>query len=335
MKLLIFPPIDTERLRRIAGVAAEIGGSAVNAANEAEALREIVDSDAFFGRVSAALLSRAGRLRWIQAPTASLEHYLFPELVAHPATLTNMRGLFNDCIADQVLGYITCFARNLHLYIRRQKSGQWAPIGDESSRVEFQYGAGKQTPIDRAHRQLTGATLGVVGLGGIGAEIARRGLACHMDVIAVDPLVTTPLPGMRAVWPVRQLHELLAASDYVVIAAPHTPETAGWFGREQFAQMRSSAYLINIGRGAIVRLADLTAALQEGVIAGAALDVCETEPLPAEHPLWQMDNVIITPHVAGMAPQIAERHLCVLLDNMRRFASGKSLLNVVDKHKWY
>jgi len=335
MKLLIFPPVEPERLSRIADAATAVRCAAINAASDTEAVQEVVDADAFFGRVTPALIERGRRLRWIQAPTASMEHYLFPELVEHPATLTNMRGLFNDCIADQVLGYITCFARNLHHYIRRQKTGRWAPIGDESSRVEFQYGAGKQTPIDRAHRQLTGATLGVVGLGAIGAEIARRGLACHMDVIAVDPVACTPLPGMRALWPVEQLHDLLRESDYVVIAAPHTPDTAGMFGHAQFAQMRRTAHLINIGRGAIVRLHDLTEALQSGVLAGAALDVFETEPLPAEHPLWQMENVILTPHVAGMAPQIAERHLQVLLDNLRRFAAGESLVNVVDKHKWY
>ncbi len=299
------------------------------------ALREITDADAFFGRMTPELLSRAQRLRWIQAPTASMEHYLFPELVAHSAVLTNMRGLFNDCIADQVLGYITCFARNLHLYIRQQKSGVWEPVGGEKTRTGFQYGAGLQTPLDLAHRQLTGATLGIVGLGGIGAEIAARGLACHMRVIAVDPARTEPLTGMAALWPIGQLPGLLAESDYVVIAAPHTPETAGLFGREQFRLMKRSAYLINIGRGAIVRLNDLCAALTAGEIAGAALDVFETEPLPPDHPLWQFDNVILTPHVAGMAPLIAERHLNVLLENLRRFAAGEELLNVVDKRRWY
>ncbi|HVU86216.1 MAG TPA: D-2-hydroxyacid dehydrogenase [Pirellulales bacterium] len=334
MKLLISPAVEPARFSKIESTVAGLG-TVVNAADDAQALAEMADADAFFGRITPALLARGERLRWIQAPTASMEHYLFPELVEHSAVLTNMRGLFNDCIADQVLGYITCFARNLHLYIRRQTSGRWEPVGGEQTRTGFQFGAGLQTPIDLEHRQLTGATLGIVGLGGIGAEIAARGVACHMRVVAVDPARTEPVPGMEALWPINELPCLLSESDYVVVAAPHTPETAGLFGRAQFQQMKPTAYFINIGRGAIVRLADLCAALRAKEIAGAALDVFEVEPLPPEHPLWQFDNVILTPHVAGMAPLIAERHLQVLLDNLRRFAQGKELLNIVDKRRWY
>jgi phosphoglycerate dehydrogenase-like enzyme len=334
MKLVIHPPVEDERAAKINAAMAGVA-TIVNASDEAAASDEIADADAFFGRITPELLARARQLRWIQAPTASMEHYLFPELVEHSAVLTNMRGLFNDCIADQVLGYITCFSRNLHHYIRQQKSARWEPVGGETTRVGFQYGAGRQTAIDLTHRQLTGATLGVVGFGGIGREIAARGLACHMRVVAVDPLPGEPLPGMDGLWSSDQLPRLLAESDYVVIAAPHTPETAGLFDRAVIQQMRRSAYLINIGRGAIVRLDDLCASLTAGEISGAALDVFEIEPLPPDHPLWQFDNVIITPHVAGMAPQIAERHLHVLLANVRRFAAGKDLLNVVDKRRWY
>jgi phosphoglycerate dehydrogenase-like enzyme len=127
----------------------------------------------------------------------------------------------------------------------------------------------------------------------------------------------------------------LAASDWVVIAAPHTPETRQMFRRRQFQSMRPTAHLINIGRGAIVSLDDLAAALEAGEIAGAALDVFEQEPLPPEHRLWRLPNVIITPHIAGYAACIAERHLEVLLDNVRRFVAGEPLRNVVDKRRWY
>ena len=333
MKLLIFPAVVPERLARIAAVAGP--RAAVNAADEAAAQRKIVDADAFFGRITPDLLQRAKRLRWIQAPTASMEHYLFPELVEHPVVLTNMRGLFSDCIADHVLGYITCFARNLHHYIRNQALARWEPVGGETARVGFSVGAGMTTDIDRAHRRLAGATLGIVGLGSIGAEIARRGLACGMRVVAVDLLATSGPPGMAAVWKPEKLPELLAESDYVVIAAPHTPETAGLFRGVQFRQMKRSAYLINIGRGAIVNLNDLCDALDAGEIAGAGLDVFEIEPLPADHRLWRFDNVIITPHVAGQAAEIAERHLAVLLENIRRFQAGEELANVVDKRRWF
>ncbi len=278
----------------------------------------------------------ARRLRWVQSPTASLEHYLFPELIAHPCVLTNMRGLFSDVIADQVFGYILCFARNLHRYIIQQMFGHWAPVGGEEARVAFTSGPGVVNAIDRAHIHLSDATLGIVGLGGIGAEVARRALAFDMRVCAVDPVRTEAPAGVEALWPVERLPDLLAVSDFVVIAAPQTPRTAKMFRRAQFQQMKQSAYLINIGRGAIVDLEDLTAALRAEEIAGAALDVFEIEPLPSEHPLWSMaGKVIITPHVAGYSPRIAERHLGVLLENIRRFVRGQPLQNVVNKANWF
>jgi phosphoglycerate dehydrogenase-like enzyme len=154
-------------------------------------------------------------------------------------------------------------------------------------------------------------------------------------VLAVDPLQSEAPPGVAALWKPDRLPDLLRESDFVVIAAPHTPETAKLFRRPQFQQMKRTAYLINIGRGAIVDLADLVAALRAGEIAGAALDVFEVEPLPADHPLWAMPNVILTPHVAGYSPRIAERHLGVLLDNLRRFVAGEPLRNVVNKAMWF
>jgi len=334
MKLLIHPPVEDTRLTRIATESA--GMSVVNAADQQQALAHMPDADAFFGKITLPLLAAARRLRWVQSPTASLEHYLFPELVAHPSVLTNMRGLFSDVIADQVLGYILCFARNLHRYIIQQMCAHWAPIGGEDARVPFTTGPGVVNAIDRAHLHLGDATLGIVGLGSIGAEVARRGLAFGMRVLAVDPLRKEAPPGVEVLWPVECLPNLLAQSDFVVIAAPHTPDTVKMFRRPQFQQMKQSAYLINIGRGAIVDLEDLTAALRAGEIAGAALDVFETEPLPAEHPLWSMaGKVILTPHVAGYSPRIAERHLGVLLENIRRFVRGEPLVNVVDKTRWF
>jgi phosphoglycerate dehydrogenase-like enzyme len=132
-----------------------------------------------------------------------------------------------------------------------------------------------------------------------------------------------------------RLPELLATADYTVIAAPHTPETQGLFDRVLIQKMKPSAILINIGRGAIVKLDDLVASLQAGEIAGAALDVCEIEPLPSEHPLWTMSNVIITPHVAAASPRVPERHLETLVENVRRFVNGEPPLTLVDKRKWY
>lgn len=333
MKLVIFPPVEPDRLLKIGAAAGDM--AVLNATDETEALQVIPEATAFFGKITPRLLAAAPKLRWVQSPTASLEHYIFPELIEHPCTLTNMRGLFSDVIADQVFGYIICFARNFHRYIRQQQQALWRPVGGEEERVSFATGPGVVNAIDRAHLHLADGTLGIVGLGAIGSEVARRGRAFHMRVLAVDPQHTQAPEGVVSVWKPDRLPELLAASDFVVIAAPHTPETEKLFRRPQFRQMKRTAFFINIGRGAIVDLADLVAALSARDIAGAGLDVFETEPLPSDHPLWHMENVIITPHVAGYSPRIAERHLGVLLENIHRFRSGTPLQNVVNKAMWF
>ena len=156
-----------------------------------------------------------------------------------------------------------------------------------------------------------------------------------MEVIAVDLHPVTKPDYVAELGLLDGLDDLMQRSDVVVIAAPITPETRGMISPAQLGLMKPSAYLINIGRGVIVDLTDLTAALEAGEIAGAGLDVFETEPLPAHHPLWQMENVIITPHVAGYSPSIPERHLAVLLDNIDRFVNGEKLRNVVNKKMWF
>jgi phosphoglycerate dehydrogenase-like enzyme len=325
--------VDDGRLAKIRAAAGSM--AVVNAADEREALAEIADADAMFGKITPRLLAAARKLRWIQSPTASLEHYVFPALVEHPVVLSNMRGIYSDVIADHVLGYITCFARNLHVYLRQMPAGEWQPYGGGPILQPFATGPADDHPGNHSHRRLADCSLGIVGLGHIGAEIAQRGAACGMRVLAVDPRRTEVPAGVSALWPTERLDDLLAESDFVVIAAPHTPSTEKLFRRARFEAMRRSAVLINIGRGAIVDLADLTAALEEKLIAGAALDVCEIEPLPADHKLWQMPNLIITPHVAAFSERIPERHLEMTLENIGRFARGEPVLNVVDKAMWF
>ncbi len=333
MKLVIHPAVDTARLAKIEATAPSM--LVVNARDEQEALESIEMADAFFGRLTPELLSRAKQLRWVQCPTASLEHYVFPALVEHPLQLTNMRGLFSDVIADHVFGYVLCFARNLHRYIRQQAEQNWNPIGGEESRVGFVSGPGQVSPMDVAHRHLSDQTLGVVGLGAIGSEIAVRANAFGMRVLAMDPSPQDSPARIDEIFAANDLERMLDQSDYVVVAAPHTPHTEGMFRRAQFQAMNRDAYFINIGRGAIVSLDDLNAALEADEIAGAALDVFEVEPLPPEHPLWKRENVIITPHVAGASPRIAERHLAVFLDNLDRFVHSQPLKNVANKALWY
>lgn len=326
MSLVIHPAIDDSRLETIRAVAGAY--PVVNAATEEEALRSIPEAEAFFGKITPELLARAGKLRWVQSATASLEHYLFPELVDHPCTLTNMRGLYSDVIAEHVFAYILAFSRNLHLYIRQQREHRYEPVGGEAERSNFASGPGVESVIDRAHKHLSGATVGIVGLGGIGTEVATRARAFGMQVLAVDPI-------NPEAWPLERLPDLLAESDWVVIAAPHTPVTQGLFDEAMIRRMKACAYLINIGRGAIVKLDALVTCLRDGAIAGAALDVYETEPLPAGHPLWDMENVILTPHIAGNCTLIANRHLAVVTENLRRFLGGRPLQNVVRKRDWY
>lgn len=333
MKMILCPAVEPARLAQIEAAAGPM--RVLNLPDETAALPEMPDADAFFGKLTPPLLAAAGRLRWVQTPTASLEHYLFPELVAHRCTLTNMRGLFSDVVADHVFAYILCFARNFHRYIRQQTLAHWEPVGGELERANFIVGPGTVSAIDRAHLHLADATLGIVGFGAIGREVARRGQAFGMRVAAVDPLPQAAVPGVEAVWAPDKLPMLLTISDFVVISAPHTPDTARMFGREQFRQMKRSAWLINVGRGAIVDLHALCESLAAGEIAGAGLDVFETEPLPPDHPLWRCDNAIITPHVAGCSPRIAERHQGVLLRNIGRFVRGEPLENVADKTRWF
>lgn len=333
MKLLIYPPLDAERESAVREAA--VGMQVISAPDEAAASREIVDADAFFGKLTPPLLAAATCLRWVQSPTASLEHYLFPSLIAHPCRLSNMRGLFSDVIADHVMACVLCFARNIPDYLRLQAQRRWEPIGGEAARPSNAQGPGVVSSIDRHHQHVADQTMGIVGVGAIGAEIARRAAAFSMSVVGVDPVCRSVDGVIDNVWPTDRLADLLEQSDYVVIAAPHTPQTEMLFRKPQFIAMKSTAVLINIGRGIIVDLADLTAALEEGQIGGAALDVFEVEPLPPEHPLWGMQNLILTPHVAAASPRIAERHIRLLLENVRRFATGLDPLNLVDKRRWF
>lgn len=332
MKIVLFPAFDPARLQLVtdtAGLAHVVNTSDVSAARDA-----IRDADGFIGKITPSLLLSSTRLRWIQAPTAALEHYMFPELVTHPAVLTNMRGIHADPIADQVMGYVLSFARNLHLYVRYQSEHRWSPVGGEDARVTDDTGQATVTAMDRATFTLQSATLGVVGLGSIGRAVARRAVAFGLRIVAVD-LRTDDVPSFVShVWGVGELDRLLEVADFVVIAAPQTPETVHLFDRTRLRKMKEGAFLINVGRGAIVVLDDLVDALRKHVLAGVALDVFETEPLPASHPLWTFENVIITPHVAGYAASVADRHLAIILENIRRFQGGQTLLNVVDKASW-
>src|SRR5580700_1927378 len=273
-----------------------------------------------YGTIPQELLPRAGHLRWLQAPQAAPPAgYYYPELIAHPVQITNFREIYNDHIAAHIMSFVLAFARGLHVYLPQQLRREWRPVPRESG--------------DVVH--LPEATALIVGVGGIGGETARLASAFGMRVIGVDERRPSPPPGVAELHRAAALDELLPRADFVVLTVPHTPETQGFMNRARFQRMKRSAFFINIGRGMTTRLGDLVAALKAGEIAGAGLDVFEEEPLPADHPLWTLPGVLITPHTAGYGPYLDERRFEVLRDNCRRFLTGQPLRNLVDKTRWF
>jgi phosphoglycerate dehydrogenase-like enzyme len=288
------------------------------AADRAVAFRMLPQADAAFGTLDAQLLACAPKLAWLQAPQAAPPAgYFFPELVAHPVQVTNFRGIYNDHVAIHAVAMLLALARGLPRYIRQQSRGEWVRhLADE----------------DVLH--LPESTVLVVGVGGIGAAIARMVRAFGATVIGTDPRRGEPLDGVELFAPAA-LDRLLPEADAVILTLPHTPESEGLIDARRLALMHPRSLLVNIGRGATVRLSDLAEALSKERLGGAALDVFEQEPLPAEHPLWREPRALLTPHVAVVGPYILERRLEVLCDNAQRFAAGAPLRNVVDKALWY
>jgi phosphoglycerate dehydrogenase-like enzyme len=319
--LLMLPP-QSDKTRAWAGrlTAALPALEVIVAETEADAVRVVPTVDAAFGTIPPALLRSAGRLRWLQAPQAAPPAgYYTRELIEHPVVVTNFREIYNDHIGAHIMAFVLAFARGLHLYLPRQLRREWRPEGGEADGVVH----------------LPDATALIVGVGGIGAETARLCAAFGMHVMGVDARRRDAPPGVLKLDGPDALDSLLPLADFVILTVPHTPETEGFMHRARFQRMKRTAFFVNIGRGLTTRLDDLVAALRAGELAGAALDVFEQEPLPADHPLWTLPNVLITPHTAGHGPYLDERRFEVLLDNARRFLGGQPLRNVVDKARWF
>ena len=318
--LLMMPP-QSEKTRewgqRVAADCPEIEVIVPETMEGAE--QAIGMADAAFGAIPPALLPRAQKLRWLQSPQiAPPAGYYYPELIEHPVVITNFREIFNDHIGAHVMAFVLHFARGLHVYLPQQLQQQW-----------------KKMPRDTGTVHLPEATALVIGVGGIGAEVARLASTFGMRVIGVDERRAAPPPGVAELHRAAALDQLLPQADFVILTVPHTPETEGFMNRARFQRMKRGAFFINIGRGMTTRLDDLVAALKAGEIAGAALDVFEKEPLPTEHPLWTMPGVLITPHTAGYGPYLDERRYEIIADNCRRFLAGDELRNIVDKSRWF
>src|SRR5262245_15224124 len=301
-KMVFLPPAG-ERARELAGQVARAVPDArvVVAESEADAGREIVDAEAAFGSISPAVLRRAERLRWLQAPAAApAAGYYHADLIAHPVTVTNLRGIFNDRIPAQIMAYLLSFARGFHVYSRQQARKEWRPLTNADV-----------VPLPEA-------TALIVGVGGIGAETARLCAAFGLRVLGVDARREDTPAGVAEMHRPEALDRLLGQADFVILTVPHTPETEGFFDASKLRLMKPSAYFINIGRGKTTRLDDLNAALRDGTIAGAGLDVYEIEPLPADHPLWEAPNTILTPHAADRGPHLDARRVEVTVEKIGR-----------------
>ncbi len=320
IKLVMMPPLRPDAASWAERISNDIPGYNIVLANdEAAAATEIVEAEAVFGWVSPELLRTAKKLRWLQSPQAGpARGFFYPDLVAHPVVVCNPRGVYNDHISQHILMYLLALARGLPYYLDAQRIPKWDRHARKSAYVD-----------------LSQATALIVGVGGIGHETARLCNAFGMTVLGIDERWEYATPDVER-HGVNALDDLLPQADFVIVTVPHTPDTEGMWHRRRFSLMRDSAYFINIGRGATTRLDDLAAAVADGEIAGCALDVFETEPLPVSHRLWHLPNVILTPHVAvADAANIDERWFEVFRENARRFAAGEPLRNVVDKANWF
>ena len=285
--------------------------------NREELDRLLPDADVVFGSVNAETFAKAKKLRWLQATEAGVDKLLFPELIQSPVVVTNMQRVFAPAISETAIGMILALTRGLNRYFFPQfQKRKWEFHPDLV--------------------EIDGMTMGVVGMGGLGSATAERAhYGFHMRILAVDakPMVkpifvhTLREPG----W----LMEMVPQCDILVSAAPATRQTEGMFHERVFRAMKKTAYFLSISRGALVDEPALVRALKEGWIAGAGIDVAREEPLPSSSPLWDCPNLIITCHTAGFSPQRRVRLVALLAENVRRYANGLPLLNVVDKGAGY
>jgi phosphoglycerate dehydrogenase-like enzyme len=288
---------------------------------EREALVEaIADADIYLGWLSRDVFLAARHLKWIQSPSSGIDSYLaIPELVGSDMLLTSARGTHGACLAESALGMILAFTRGIRDAALWQQRRVWA-IHEMRGRLV----------------ELTGSTLGIVGLGVAGRALARRAQAFDMRIVAVDLCPADRPAYVAELWGLDQLGELLRTSDYVVVTVPRTPQTRRLIGAEQLALMKPGALLVGISRGGVIDQVALAEALRSGHLAAAALDVCDPEPLPADSELWDLDNLLITPHVAGGSQFERQHILSIFGENLGRFLRGDlPLRNQIDKQRGF
>jgi phosphoglycerate dehydrogenase-like enzyme len=264
----------------------------------------------------------AKKLRWVHSPAAAVHQLMFPELIDSDVILTNAREVHGPVVAEHTIALIFALAKKIPAAVRLQLRRLW----------------GQEQMWNRLPRprEVAGAILGLVGIGSIGREVAKRASALGMRVIAVrDNPSKEKLEDVEQVYGQGDLEVLLRQADYVVLALPITGSTQKLMNGERLSQMKTDACLINVGRGPLIDEAALIEALRNHRIGGAALDVFEHEPLPADSLLWDLENLLITPHTAGLTEKLWERHYQLFSGNLHRYLTQRPLLAVVDKQKGY
>jgi len=263
----------------------------------------------------------AKKLRWIHSPAAAVHTLIFPELVQSDIQITNAREVHGPVVAEHVIALLFALAKKIPDAVRLQLRHEWGQqrLWEDLPRV----------------REVAGATVGLIGLGSIGRAVAKSTKALGMRVIAVREHPEKGSEGADAVFGPAQIDEVFRHADYVVLAAPITASTKAIVNADRMALMKPDACLINVGRGALLDEAALTTALREKNIGGAALDVFPKEPLAPDSPLWEVPNLLITPHTAALTDKLWERHYALFSENLRRYLAGQPLLAVVDKRKGY
>ncbi|MHB0856881.1 MAG: D-2-hydroxyacid dehydrogenase [Anaerolineae bacterium] len=286
----------------------------------ADLAAQIADAEIFVGWLTPGVFEAARALRWIQSPSSGVNMFLaVPGFAESEVLLTSARGTHGACLAEHAFALIFAFTRHLKEYILAQPQHRWTQAEHRGSM-----------------RELTGATMGIIGLGAIGQATARRAEAFGMHVIAVDMLPVSQPACVEHLAGLEGLDELLRASDYVVVAVPYTDQTHDMLCERELQLMKPSALLIGISRGGIISERALARALREGWIAGAGLDVFETEPLPADSALWNLPNLVITPHTAGGTQYEGEHVMEILRENLDRYLAGTlPLQNQVDKRRGF
>jgi len=303
--------------------------------------REVADAHVIFADFTREDFAAAKQLRWIQARSAGVEEYVaWPELVESPVVLTNMQRIYAPGISETAMGLILSLAHGLNKYALQTHQHVWKEVDADYMKAlsARRFGKGREEPWKATEnlKEISGCTLGVVGLGGIGTETAYRAhYGFGMRILAVDP---KPLPKPEFVAELHSLDwlpQMAPQVDVLLCAAPHTKVSEHMLNESIFRAMKPTAYFINMSRGPLVDTPALVRALKEGWISGAGLDVTDPEPLPSDHPLWTAGNVIITAHTSGRSDESVQRALDLFCENIRRYVNGLPLLNVVDKQRGY